>query len=44
MPDSDKTPRPRTLTLKRLGVAGFAFFALKGLLWIAVPYLLSRLR
>jgi len=29
----------RTL-LARAGVVGFAFFLLKGLLWLAVPYLL----
>jgi len=27
--------------LKRLGVAGFVFFLLKGLLWLTVPGLLA---
>jgi hypothetical protein len=29
---------------RRLGIAGFLFFLLKGLLWLAVPLLLARLR
>jgi hypothetical protein len=29
--------------LKRLGVAGFVFFLLKGLLWLLVPSLLAYL-
>jgi hypothetical protein len=29
--------------LQRLGVAGFAFFLIKGLLWLAVPALLAYL-
>ncbi len=28
----------RAMWLKRIGVAGFVFFLLKGLLWIAVFY------
>lgn len=26
---------------KRMGVAGFLFFLIKGLLWLLVPYLIS---
>jgi hypothetical protein len=29
--------------LQRLGVAGFAFFLIKGLLWLTVPALLAYL-
>jgi hypothetical protein len=29
--------------LQRLGIAGFAFFLVKGLLWLAVPALLAYL-
>jgi len=29
--------------LRQLGVAGFAFFLVKGLLWLAVPWALMRL-
>jgi hypothetical protein len=29
--------------LQRFGVAGFAFFLIKGLLWLAVPALLAYL-
>jgi len=31
--------RPRAHFLKRMGLAGFAFFFLKGLLWLLVPWL-----
>ena len=27
--------------LRRLGIGGFAFFLVKGILWIAVPYVAS---
>ncbi len=29
----------RGLFLKRMGLAGFAFFFLKGLLWLLIPWL-----
>jgi hypothetical protein len=29
------------LWLRRVGVAGFAFFALKGILWLIVPAILA---
>ncbi len=32
--------RKATSWLKRLGVAGFLFFLVKGLLWLALPALL----
>lgn len=28
--------------LKRLGWVGFAFFLIKGLLWLLIPYLIAR--
>jgi len=28
--------------IARLGIFGFAFFLLKGLLWLAVPWLIAR--
>jgi hypothetical protein len=28
--------------LKRLGLAGFLFFAIKGMLWILVPVLVAK--
>jgi len=31
-------------TLRRLGAAGFAFFLVKGLLWLVVPFALWALR
>jgi hypothetical protein len=27
---------------KRIGIAGFIFFLLKGLLWLIIPYLLAK--
>lgn len=44
MPDTNNTgnlpdnTNKLTMWLKRIGVAGFIFFLLKGLLWIAVFY------
>ncbi len=36
--------RPRLSSwLKRFGAAGFAFFLLKGLLWLSVPWLAHTL-
>jgi hypothetical protein len=30
--------------LRRMGVAGFLFFLVKGLLWLAAPLLLAAIR
>lgn len=41
--NTENNPRPtnRAITwLKRLGVAGFLFFLIKGLLWLLLPTLL----
>jgi hypothetical protein len=27
---------------KRMGVAGFLFFLIKGLLWLLIPYLITK--
>ena len=35
--------RPRQGLLKRLGMAGFAFFLVKGLLWLSLPLLIGKL-
>ena len=41
MTEPAPTPdRKATPWLKRLGVAGFLFFLIKGLLWLALPALL----
>lgn len=37
---SEPTDRQSTTWLQRLGVAGFLFFLIKGLLWLTVPALL----
>jgi len=34
----------RAAWLKRAGAAGFAFFLIKGLLWLALPTLLAALQ
>lgn len=31
------------LWLKRLGIVGFLFFLIKGLLWLFIPLLIARL-
>jgi hypothetical protein len=41
---SDKKIAPRTRWWKRLGLAGFAFFLIKGLLWLMAPAVLYLLR
>lgn len=28
--------------LKRIGIAGFIFFLVKGLLWLIIPYLIAK--
>lgn len=41
MPDSAPSPdRKATPWLKRIGIAGFLFFLVKGMLWLIVPALL----
>ncbi len=42
---TDPDPAPRASVgawIRRLGVAGFLFFLVKGLLWLLVPALLVR--
>jgi len=34
--------RPFTLWLKRIGLAGFLFYLVKGLLWIIIPALMAK--
>ncbi|HEX8386566.1 MAG TPA: hypothetical protein VF576_10295 [Rubricoccaceae bacterium] len=36
----DPNPRGPRVWLKRFGLAGFLFFLVKGLLWLALPALL----
>jgi hypothetical protein len=31
-----------TLWFKRMGVVGFFFFLIKGLLWLLIPYLIAK--
>jgi hypothetical protein len=42
-PGAEVTTRSTMRWLQRFGVAGFAFFLIKGLLWLAVPALLAYL-
>lgn len=35
---ADNAPNARTKWLKRAGIAGFWFFFIKGLLWLAAPF------
>ncbi|UCF69525.1 MAG: alanyl-tRNA synthetase [Acidobacteriota bacterium] len=46
MTDTRATPRARQAArlLRRVGAVGFAFFCVKGLLWLAVPALLWMIR
>jgi hypothetical protein len=37
-------PEPGRSWLRGLGVAGFLFFLVKGLLWLALPLLVAALR
>ena len=37
-------PPARAAWLKRAGAAGFVFFLVKGLLWLALPALLAALQ
>ena len=41
---SDKKIAPRTRWWKRLGLAGFTFFLIKGVLWLMAPAVLYLLR
>ncbi|HEV7642541.1 MAG TPA: hypothetical protein VGO50_01245 [Pyrinomonadaceae bacterium] len=44
MPDNNEQPRESFYLLKwikRLGVAGFLFFLVKGLLWLLIPGLIA---
>lgn len=41
---SDKKIAPRTHWWKRLGLAGFGFFLIKGLLWLMAPAVLYLVR
>lgn len=41
---SDNTTASRARWWKRLGLAGFAFFLVKGLLWLIAPVVLYLLR
>ncbi len=40
---SDPAGRARLSWVQRLGAAGFLFFLIKGLLWLAIPALLAYL-
>jgi hypothetical protein len=35
----ETSPAPRTHWIKRMGVAGFSFFMIKGLFWLLIPLL-----
>ncbi|MFA6262205.1 MAG: hypothetical protein WC760_12105 [Bacteroidia bacterium] len=37
-----KEPHKFIVWIKRLGVAGFLFFLIKGLLWLIIPYLIAK--
>lgn len=41
-PGAPGSDRPRKPWLRSLGAAGFAFFLIKGLLWIFVPIFAAR--
>lgn len=41
-PNSAPPTRKSAHWLRRLGLAGFAFFFVKGLLWLIVPVLIAR--
>lgn len=40
MAEKTTLPGPASRWLRRVGVAGFLFFLIKGLLWLVVPALL----
>jgi hypothetical protein len=37
-----KTPNRFRKWIKRVGVLGFLFFLIKGLLWLLIPYLIAK--
>jgi hypothetical protein len=41
--EETEEPSRWRLWLKKMGVAGFVFFTVKGLLWLAVPAVAARL-
>ena len=43
LPDPAPPPAGGLVWIRRLGVAGFLFFLVKGLLWLALPALLVSL-
>jgi hypothetical protein len=40
--EKNKQPSPLKLWLKRLGFAGFLFFLIKGLAWLALAYFIVK--
>ncbi len=40
-PATSNADAPQRSWIKRLGVAGFAFFLIKGLLWLIIPPLIA---
>jgi hypothetical protein len=41
--NAQRTTGNKTITwFKRLGIVGFLFFLIKGLLWLLIPYLLAK--
>ncbi|MES2380094.1 MAG: hypothetical protein V4538_03575 [Bacteroidota bacterium] len=42
MADNKKVFARLVTWFKRIGVAGFIFFLVKGLLWLIIPYLISK--
>lgn len=41
----EQTQQPRSKLIswfKRIGIAGFLFFLVKGLLWLIIPYLIAK--
>jgi hypothetical protein len=42
MNQSPQNPNKFQSWLKKLGLAGFLFFLIKGLLWLIIPYLIAK--
>jgi len=38
----EKRPSKILIWIKKIGIYGFLFFLIKGLLWIIVPYLIAK--
>jgi len=38
----EKRTSKLTIWIKKIGIYGFLFFLIKGLLWIIVPYLIAK--